>query len=377
MAQRTAERTDVEQVLDLEGQVVDPALDPGLSDDELLELYRLMIRTRTLDERGVNLQRQGRIGFYVPSLGQEASHIGATWPLRDDDWIYPSYRDPGILFVRGVDPRLVICQLYGNADDETKGRQMPCHFSYADHKFVSISSPIGTQIIQAAGTAIAARIKGDDVVSMCFFGDGGTSSNDFHSGMNFAGVRKAPCLFVCQNNGWAISLPVAEQTASETMVAKADAYGMRSRRVDGNDILAMIAVVREEAALCRAGEGPVFLESVTFRVGPHSTSDDPTRYRAEDEVEEWRKRDPIQRFQAYLRVRGLLTDELEEEVATAAKEEIQAAIKSAEKVPLPDPRTIFEDVYAEMPAMLEEQYQDLLEVDKTGPAAEADGEFPL
>jgi TPP-dependent pyruvate/acetoin dehydrogenase alpha subunit len=152
---------------------------------------------------------------------------------------------------------------------------------------------------------------------------------------------------------------------------------LRSRRVDGNDILAMIAVVREEAALCRAGEGPVFLESVTFRVGPHSTSDDPTRYRAEDEVEEWRKRDPIQRFQAYLRVRGLLTDELEEEVATAAKEEIQAAIKSAEKVPLPDPRTIFEDVYAEMPAMLEEQYQDLLEVDKTGPAAEADGEFPL
>ena len=363
------------QVLDLDGNVVNPDLEPEIADDELRRLYTAMVRTRVLDERAMNLQRTGRIGFWVKCIGQEASHIGAAYALRDTDWIFPTYRDQGILFLRGAPLHLIMSQAYGNADDITQGRQMPVHYSFRAHNFVSISSPIGTQIIQAAGAAIAARIKGDDTVVMTFMGDGATSSNDFHSGMNFAAVRDAPCVFVCENNHWAISVPVEEQLGISNISLRAAGYGMPGHRVDGNDLLAVIAVARRCVEFAREGQGPSFIENVTFRIEGHSSSDDPSRYRSQEVVDEWKKRDPIDRFQKYLANRDLWDEAWGDEVRDEANEEIGEAIKKAEAVEPPPTRSIFEHVYAEVPAHLEEQYEELAALSE--PAADAEGEFPL
>lgn len=349
--------------------------DPNLADEQLLELYAVMVQTRILDERGLALQRQGRIGFFLQSLGQEASHIGSAAALRDSDWLFPAYRQAGITLLRDVPLDQIVTEWFGHVGDTSKGRQMPVHYSFRSINLVSISSPIGTQISQAVGAGMAARIRQEDTVFMTFFGDGGTSSIDFHSGLNFAGVYKAPVVFVCENNHWAISVPLQQQTAAETIAAKAQAYGMPGVRVDGNDVLAVYRVCKEAVDRARKGDGPTLVETVTYRMASHSSSDDATRYRDAKEFELWQQRDPIQRFQKYLRRRGLWTEEFENDITTNFKEELAAAVKKAEACTKQPPESMFEDVYMNQTPQLKEQQQELLGLE--GPEAEPLGEFPL
>jgi 2-oxoisovalerate dehydrogenase E1 component alpha subunit len=351
---------------------------PPLEEAALLELYRVMVLTRTLDDRALQLQRQGRIGFYVPSTGQEGSHVGAAFALAKDDWVFPSYRDPGVALLRGVPVVELVHQCYGNARDNTRGRQMPVHYSFRKAGFVSVSSPIATQIVQAAGAATAMKIRKEPRVALTFFGDGATSANDFHTGMNFAGVFQAPCVFVCENNGWAISVPLQGQTASRTIAAKAEAYGMPGVRVDGNDVLAVYSAARQAVERARAGRGPTLIESVTFRMGPHSSSDDPKRYRDPALCEAWSKKDPIDRFRQHLERRGVLSAARDGKIRQACKAEVEAAIEEAEKTGPPAVSTLFDDVFAERTAQLAEQHEALRGALERGVVSRGhDGAFPL
>ena len=352
--------------------------EPELSQEQLLKLYRTMVSSRALDERALMLQRQGRIGFYVPALGQEASHVGSAFALDENDWVFPSYRDPGIALLRGVSFYEMICQCYGNSADNTLGRQMPVHYSFRKANFVSISSPIGTQIVQAAGAGMAQKIRKDGGASMTYFGDGATSSNDFHCGMNFAAVYKAPVVFVCENNQWAISVPVEKQTKSESMAAKAVAYGMPGTTVDGNDVLAVYQASKEAVARAKRGEGPTLIETLTFRMGPHSSSDDPTRYRPKEVVEKWSGKDPIERFNLYLTKKGLWDEAKEKALHEELKQELQDAVKRAEELGPPGASTLFDDVYSDVPPHLVEQREYLIEMMKRGRGTGSElGEFPL
>jgi 2-oxoisovalerate dehydrogenase E1 component alpha subunit len=256
---------------------------------------------------------------------------------------------------------------------------MPVHFSFDDPiHFVSISSPIGTHIPQAVGAAFAARSRGEDTVVLASFGDGGTSSLGFHSGMNFAGVWRAPVVFLCQNNGWAISCPIEEQTASDGFAVKAQGYGMPGVVVDGNDLLAVRKVVLEAVERARKGDGPTLVEAKTFRMGGHSTADDPRRYVPPAQFEEWRSRDPIPRFEKYLEAAGLLTRDRAERHRREVEAELAAAARAAERVGPPGLETIFSDVYAEIPAHLRTQGQEAFDLaHRKGEAMAGDGEFPL
>jgi TPP-dependent pyruvate/acetoin dehydrogenase alpha subunit len=254
---------------------------------------------------------------------------------------------------------------------------MPVHYSFRQANFVSISSPIGTQLTQAAGAGMAARIRGDDTVFMTFCGDGGTSSNDFHTGLNFAAVYKAPVVFVCENNGWAISVPSEKQTCSESMAIKADAYGMPGIRVDGNDLLAVYRACKEAVDRARRGEGPTLIETVTYRMASHSSSDDAARYRDAKEYEAWKKKDPIARFQQYLKGRKLWNEAFEKECVEGAKAAIGAAVTAAEAMANPGPETLFDDVYMNVTPQLKEQRQELHDLMAKGGVGAEVGHFPL
>jgi 2-oxoisovalerate dehydrogenase E1 component alpha subunit len=254
-----------------------------------------------------------------------------------------------------------LCDLFGNAGDVMKGRQMPCHEAWRPGRYASISSPIATEIPHAVGAAWAARLRGEEMVSLTYFGEGATSAHDFHTGLNFAAVRKIPVVFVCRNNGWAISVPREKQTASETIAQKAIGYGMRGERVDGNDLLAVHAATRRARARAAAGEGPTLIECVTYRIEGHSTSDDPRAYRPAELVEPWRKKDPILRMRRHLGHRSLLDEAADARLRDEIREEIQRALKEAEAFPPKPPlETLFTDVYAEP---LRQQREQLAEVE--------------
>lgn len=312
---------------------------------QLRRFYELMLLTRIFDTQAVNLQRQGRIGFYVPSEGEEASEVGSTLALRPTDWIFPDYRASGIMIARGMSLDELLAQLMANSQDHSKGRSMPSHWGSRALNTVPPSSPLCTQLPHAVGVALAAKIRGDDVCTIAYFGDGGTSSNDFHSALNFAAVFKTPTVFFCRNNGYAISLPVTKQTATESLAIKATAYNMEGVRVDGNDVLAVYQATRRALEKARSGRGPTLIEAVTYRIGAHSTSDDPARYRDEREVEFMRSKDPIDRFRRYLQERGFWTEEDESDARRSMHDQIKEAIGRAEKVPHPGVRSLFEDVY--------------------------------
>jgi pyruvate dehydrogenase E1 component alpha subunit len=350
---------DALQVLRADGSAPEEDV-RALSDARCRELHRWMVLTRAFDERCLNLQRQGRISFFVTSTGQEAAGVGSAAALNDADWIFPAYREPCIALMRGVPIRALIDQLIGNDADLSRGRQMPAHYTFASVRYTSISSPIGTQITQAVGTAMAAKIRGRRIVTIVYFGDGATSSNEFHAGLNFAGVYHAPTVFFCQNNQWAISMPVQRQTASGTLAVKAKAYGFPGVRVDGTDLLAVYRATREAVERARQGGGPTLIEAVTYRVHSHTTSDDATRYRNGGEVEEWRKRDPLERFRRHLEWRGIWTAKDEEALWAQARQEVAQAIQASEATPPPAVATLFDDVYAEIPPHLKEQRDALL-----------------
>jgi len=337
----------------------DPSVAP-LPDAEILGLYRLMVLGRQLDERMIRLQRQGRIGFYIGAIGEEATVIGTAAAMEDRDWIFPCYREHGAALLRGMPLRTFLAHLLGNAGDPMQGHQMPCHEAWKPGRYTSISSPIATGVPQAVGAAWAARIRGDDMVALAYFGEGATSANDFHTGLNFAGVQKAPVVFVCRNNGWAISVPLERQTASATIAQKAIAYGMHGERVDGNDLLAVHDATRRARARAAAGDGPTLLECITYRIEGHSTSDDPRAYRAPELVEPWRRKDPIARLEKHLLGRGILSEESRARLAEEVKEEIGRALAEAEAFgPRPPVETLFENVYAEPLRQQREQLEEL------------------
>jgi 2-oxoisovalerate dehydrogenase E1 component alpha subunit len=348
------------KVTDEEGNVLPGVQAPEVSDQACLKLYRHMIQLRLVDDRYMKLQRQGRLGFYMQSTGEEATHFGAAYALKDTDWVFPSYREPGVAFWRGYSLKDFTNQLFGNSEDPVKGRQMPVHHSARWINFVSISSPVGTQIPQAVGMAWAARLSKKDDVALVYFGEGTTSTGQFHVGMNFAGVMKAPCIFFCRNNGWAISTSQGKQTASTSFAVKALGYGMPGVRVDGNDLLAVIAVMQDAVARARAGEGPTLVEGVTYRRGGHSSSDDPNVYRDPAEVTAWEANDPLERWRRYLVKRNLWTQALHDQYTKEITDEIMAALKHAETLGPPPLESMFEEVYADMPAHLREQMQECL-----------------
>jgi len=353
--------------------------DPGLSADELLHCYRTMLAVRSFDATCLKLQRAGRIAFSIPNEGIEATQVGAASAMRRSDFLFPSYRDFGMALYHGITPLEMMHNMFGNARDFSLGRQMPVHFTFLEPiRFASISSPIGTHIPQAVGAAYAARARGEDTVVLVSFGDGGTSSLGFHSGMNFAGVWRAPVVFLCQNNGWAISCSAAEQTASAGFAIKGQAYGIPGMVVDGNDLLAVRKAVLEAVERARAGDGPTLIEAQTFRMGGHSTSDDPKRYVPAEEIEAWRKRDPILRFEKFLEAAGLWNAEKKEELWAEVSAEINAAAHEAERVGPPALETIFSDVYAEIPDHIRRQGEAAFDLARRrGDAQAGDGEFPL
>jgi len=355
---------DLRRVLDEDGRVIKGAQVPPVPDEDLLRIFDTMTLVRVMDDRMMKIQRQGRLGFYMKSIGEEASHF-AVYPLRKTDWVFPSYREQGAWFWAGYSVENYIDQLFGNEADPTKGRQMPVHHSASWLNYVSISSPVGTQIPQAVGTAMAMKISGTDEVCMTYFGEGTSSTGEFHVGMNFAGVHKAPVVFVCRNNGYAISVPIEKQTAAKTFASKAVGYGMPGVRVDGNDILAVIQVSMEAVDRARAGDGPTMIEALTYRREGHSSSDDPSVYRDPNEPETWGKKDPLNRLRGYLKHRGLYDEQAEKQIIERHNEAITAALARADSLGAPPVESLFDDVYEELPWHLVEQRQYLMAQPRT------------
>lgn len=344
---------------------LDERLDPKLEPEEVIRLYRELVRTRSVDERLVSLQRQGRIGFHVTSLGEEAAILGAAFAIRTTDWIFPCYREFGAALMRGLPFQRFIDNMFGNANDTVRGRQMPDHYTCRQTRWTSISSPVGTQITQAVGFAWAAKIKKEDLLTLVYFGDGATSSSEFHNGMNFAGVFKVPTIFLCRNNGWAISVPTERQTATVTFAEKALGYGVPGVRVDGNDLFAVIAVTRQALERARRGEGPTLIEAITYRMGGHSTSDDPTRYRGSEQLKPWALRDPIERVKEYLVRQNSWGDEQQRDLEATIDSDFKQAVAIAEQTPPPALESMFDDVFAKPSWNLTEQRSELL----SGPRA--------
>jgi pyruvate dehydrogenase E1 component alpha subunit/2-oxoisovalerate dehydrogenase E1 component alpha subunit len=333
---------------------------PSIDAETMARMYRYMLLIRLLDERMMILQRQGRVGFYGACTGQEAPPIGTAAAIRPSDWIFPGLREGVAMLYRGYPLETYVCQVFGNGGDVLKGRQMPSHYADRRVSYVSWSSCIGTQIPQAVGAAWAAKLRKEPDIAIGFMGDGATSSNDFHTAMNFAGVFQVPCVLICQNNHWSISVPTKNQTGSRTIAEKAIAYGLPFARVDGNDVLAVYGAVKEAADRARAGEGPSFLEMLTYRIGAHSSSDDPRVYRDEAEVEEWKKRDPLERYRRFLIGSRLWSDEQDAALRSELSSIIVETVSVAEARPPPPPETLFEDVYADRPWMIEEQSAEFL-----------------
>ncbi len=364
----TADQLGLFRVLSPDGKIIQPDSDlengTGVSDADALAMVRSMVRQRVLDDRMLALQRQGRIGFYGAATGQEAGTIAAGHALELRDWIHPALREGGMLLHRGWPLWQYLAQIFGNQDDtSTKGRQMPCHYGSREFGYVTLSSVMATQMPQAVGTAYAMAMQHaapDRPICLGAIGDGATSEGDFHVAMTFAGVMRPrglglPLLLYVQNNQWAISTPVAKQTAAPTLASKALGYGLVGARVDGNDALAVLRVMRAAADHVRRGGVPVFVEAVTYRVGAHTTSDDPSRYRDERVTQQWAALDPIERLHNYLKIRGIWQDADLQALREHSDEEVRSTLAKVEQVPPVALETLFEDVYAKVPPHLQAQ----------------------
>ena len=361
------EAADVVKVLRSDGRL-DRTTDPRIPHSDVLRLYRAMVRLRVLGQSVTKLLLEGpssasSILGHLGSLGEEAAVLGSAYAMRDQDWIFPSHRELGAALLRGMPLQRYVDNLLGNANDPAKGRQRPDQFSWKQGRYASASATSGTQITQAVGFAWAARIKRDDVAVLAYFGDGATSSNEFHNGLNFAGVFKAPAVFLCRNNGWANSVPTERQTGSTTFAEKGIAYGIPSVRVDGNDLLAVIKVTQDAVARAARNEGPTLIEAMTYRVSGHSSGDEPRRYRSEEGLDAWKELDPIKRLRRHIERIQPWTDAQDEAIGAELTAELAAAIAVAEKTPPPSLDSMFEDVFAAVPWHLVEQREAL----KKGP----------
>ncbi len=337
------------QILNEEGEVVNEAAMPDLSDEQLQELMRRMVYTRILDQRSISLNRQGRLGFYAPTAGQEASQLASQFALEKEDFILPGYRDVPQIIWHG----LPLYQAFLWSRGHFEGGQIPEGVNIAIPQII-----IGAQYVQTAGVALGMKKRGAKSVAITYTGDGGTSQGDFYEGINFAGAFKAPAIFIVQNNQFAISTPVALQTAAGTLAQKAVAAGILGIQVDGMDPLAVYAAVREARERAVNGEGPTLIETLTYRYGPHTMAgDDPTRYRTSELDNEWEKKDPLVRFRKFLEKKGLWSEEKENEIIEQAKEDIKEAIKKADAAPKQKVTDLMSIMYEEMPQTLKEQYE--------------------
>lgn len=353
-------------VLDEEGGF-DAELDPGLDPESLLRLYRCMMLVRAFDERKLRLQRQGRIGTFAPATGQEAAQLGSIFEIGPDDWFVPSFRETAAAVWRGMalEDDLAYCA----------GLEEGIKIAPEAHD-LPLCIPVASQLPHAVGLAWALRLQGSDRVVLAYLGDGATSEGDFHEALNLAGLRQLPVVFFCQNNQWAISVPREMQTASATLAQKAYAYGLRAVSVDGNDLFGVARVTREAVEAARRGDGPTLIEAITYRLGVHTTADDPTKYRTEEEVERWRRRDPLPRLRNHLLRVGILTPELVEQVEAESIQRVQEAVEAFERLPTPDPAGMFDHAFAELPTSLRTQQAELARVPQTTEEAETTGEAP-
>lgn len=351
MPENTVEACSIRklEILD-EGGNADQSLMPPLKDEQIREIYEIMVLARAFDHRALNLQREGRIGTYAPIRGQEASQIGTAYATEKQDWIFPSFRENGVLVAKGY-PLHMILQYWGG---DERGIKAPEGLN-----IFPISIPVGTHILHAAGAAMAAKYRGDKTVALAYFGDGGTSEGDFHEGLNFAGVFKLPVVFICQNNHWAISVPREHQTASKTLAQKACAYGIDGIQVDGNDVFAVYRATREALERARKGEGASLIECVTYRMLDHTTADDASRYRTKETVAAWEARDPLLRLRLFLQKKGLWDEAYQKQLDDRTGQRVDEAEKKAEAVQPPDPADMFAYTYEALTPRQKKQMRDL------------------
>ncbi|WP_417543791.1 thiamine pyrophosphate-dependent dehydrogenase E1 component subunit alpha [Marinobacter sp.] len=332
---------------------------PDIDKEKALRIYHAMVTTRVLDERMLGAQRQGRLSFYMQCTGEEAAIIGSTAALDDADMIMAQYREQGSLAYRGFSIDEFMNQLFGNELDYGKGRQMPVHYGSSKLNYMTISSPLATQIPQATGYAYGQKMAGDGHCTIVYFGEGAASEGDFHAGLNMATVHRVPAIFFCRNNGYAISTPAVEQFAADGIAPRGFGYKMDTIRVDGNDLLAVYQATEAARKLAVEENRPVLIEAMTYRLAAHSSSDDPSGYRSKDEEAVWREKDPILRMQNWLTKKKWWSDAEEKELQERLRREVLETMKRAQKLPPPPLETLITDVYDEVPPLLNAQFEKL------------------
>ena len=347
------------QVLDRHGEPNGNLADPGLSRDEVRMFYETMVLLRAIDERGWKLQRSGRIAFWIPLRGQEALQVAATHAMQADDWIFRDHRTMSPWIMRGASLELLFAQLFGAVSEPQKGRRLPCLIGNRDINLVQGPTQVGSFITHACGVAWAAKLKGSPTKVLGMFGDGATSRSEFHSAMNFAGIHRPPIIFLCANNSWAVSTPLDRQTAMSNFAAKGNAYEVPNLRVDGNDPLAVYSVIKS-ARENTDTKGPALIEAITWRLGFHTSSDNPDLYRHSEENERWEPWDPILRIRKFLTLADWWSDSDEDELLMQCTDRIQEAVEKAEKLDIPGPESQFDDVFETSNWMLDEQRERLL-----------------
>merc|ERR1719153_1089119 len=350
----------VYQIMDRGGKIMNKSQDPNFSKEDALHMYKTMMSLNEMDRILYESQRQGRISFYMTNYGEEAAQIGSVSALRPDDLVFAQYREAGVILYRGYSIQNCCDQCCGNHDDLAKGRQMPVHYGSRDLNYVTISSPLTTQLPQAVGSAYAFKRAQNGLCVICYFGEGAASEGDAHAAFNFSATLECPVLFFCRNNGYAISTPVVEQYRGDGIAARGPAYGMTTIRVDGNDVLAVYNVVKAAREIAVTENRPVLIEAMTYRIGHHSTSDDSSAYRSVDEVRYWDQKDhPITRFAHYLTKKELWSEQQEKEWKNESKKKVLEAFAKAEKVLKPNWKQMFTEVYDEVPVDLKRQMVEM------------------
>ena len=356
---RENKKIELFKIIDDEGNLVNqPSVE--LSEEKMIKMYRDMVAARLFDEWMLKIHPMGRVSRYPPSTGQEAAMVGSANAVEERDWVFPTYREFPVLLARGVPLIELLNRMHANSRDIIKGHEITL-YGNKSRRIVIPCGGVGLMIPVAVGMAMAIKRKEKGAICIVYFGDGATSKGDFHEGLNFAEIFKAPVVFFCQNNQYAISLPVSRQTASESIAIKGVAYGMEYEKVDGNDILAVYDATYRAALRARRKESPTLIEAYTYRIGPHTTVDDPRTYRDEKEVREWLKRDPIIRYRKYLEKLGIWNKDMEEEFISEFKEELRRATEEVEKITSPEPSVIVEDVYSRIPWFLEDSLKEIID----------------
>lgn len=350
----------VYRVTNRDGKVINSSQDPQLDREILTKMYKSMTLLNTMDRILYESQRQGRISFYMTNYGEEGTHFGSAAALNPKDLVFGQYREAGVLMWRGFTLDQFMNQCYGNQEDFGKGRQMPVHYGSRDLNFITISSPLATQMPQAVGAAYAFKRAQNGLCVICYFGEGAASEGDAHAALNFAATLDCPVIFFCRNNGYAISTPTSEQYRGDGIASRGPSYGIASIRVDGNDTLAVYNVTKAARELCVMENKPVLIEAMTYRIGHHSTSDDSTAYRSVDEVRFWHQKDhPISRLRTYMMNCGWWDDEKEKDWKEETKKQVMQVFARAEKRKKPPVREMLTDVYDTMPAHLQDQFEEL------------------